>query len=41
MTDTCARIDELVHELQELPEHIEMLPVSTLREQSQLPTSAN
>jgi radical SAM superfamily enzyme YgiQ (UPF0313 family) len=27
MTDTCARIDDLIREIQELPEHIEMLPV--------------
>jgi radical SAM superfamily enzyme YgiQ (UPF0313 family) len=32
MTDTCARIDELIHELQELPEQIEMLPVNSARE---------
>ncbi len=29
MTDTCARIDELIHEIQELPEHMEMLPAQS------------
>jgi hypothetical protein len=35
MVDTCARIDQLIHELQELPEHIEMLPVNTMTETPQ------
>ena len=29
MTDTCARIDELIYEIQDLPEHMEMLPVQS------------
>jgi radical SAM superfamily enzyme YgiQ (UPF0313 family) len=40
MVDTCGRIDKLIHEIQELPEHIEMLPVSTATESRQLTSSA-
>lgn len=39
MVDTCTRIDELVSELQELPEHMEMLPVRPVANNNQLTVS--